>query len=178
MIEPDKIYFDMDGVLADFNRGVKELCGMDAAPQGDDWVPGCDEPMWERIRLVDHFYDRLEVMPGAREMFALIYARYGERCEVLSAIPKPKRGILTAGEDKIRWMRRWFPEGVVINIVMREDKPRYCKGKGSILIDDFKENVDSWEGNGGTGIHHISPEATILSLHKMGLLQAARMKIG
>ncbi len=24
----EKIYFDMDGVLADFERGVKEICGL------------------------------------------------------------------------------------------------------------------------------------------------------
>ena len=30
----EKIYFDMDGVLADFDRGVRELCGMEAFDQG------------------------------------------------------------------------------------------------------------------------------------------------
>ena len=27
-MEVEKIYFDMDGVLADFERGVKEICGL------------------------------------------------------------------------------------------------------------------------------------------------------
>ena len=31
----DKIYFDMDGVLADFDRGVKELCGFVPQSQND-----------------------------------------------------------------------------------------------------------------------------------------------
>ena len=62
--------------------------------------------MWDAIRKIDHFYDKLELMPGAKEMFGRIWDRYGERCEILTGIPKPERGILTAGEDKIRWMRR------------------------------------------------------------------------
>jgi len=28
----EKIYFDMDGVLADFAKGVRELCGMEPSP--------------------------------------------------------------------------------------------------------------------------------------------------
>lgn len=29
----EKIYFDMDGVLADFDRGIRELCHMDPLNQ-------------------------------------------------------------------------------------------------------------------------------------------------
>lgn len=31
----DKIYFDIDGVLADFERGVMEICGMMPPSQND-----------------------------------------------------------------------------------------------------------------------------------------------
>ena len=59
-----KIYFDMDGVLADFERGVKEMCGMEVPPQ-DPKYDSENDMMWERIRQVEHFYDRLKPMPGA-----------------------------------------------------------------------------------------------------------------
>ena len=64
-----KIFFDMDGVLADFDRGVREFCGRDPCSRGDDWQPGDDDEMWARIRKADHYYDRLELMPDAKEMF-------------------------------------------------------------------------------------------------------------
>ena len=101
-----KIYFDLDGVLADFDRGVHELCGMDAFSHEDDPSYNYDDAMWAEIKKVDHFYDKLELMPGARELFSDVYTKYGDRCEILSGIPKPRRGITTAGEDKISWVRR------------------------------------------------------------------------
>ena len=37
-----KIYLDMDGVLADFDSGVRELCGIEPPPQDERWQPGDD----------------------------------------------------------------------------------------------------------------------------------------
>ena len=165
-----KIFFDMDGVLADFDRGVKELCGLEPCSQGDDWQPGDDDEMWSRIREVGHYYDKLELMPGAKEMFDVIYGKYKDRCEILTGIPKPKRGIPTAGEDKIKWMRRMLSEDIVVNIVIREQKPEFCTGKDCILIDDLEGNIKEWEAEGGTGIRHVSPEETLRQLKEMGLL--------
>ena len=167
---PEKIYFDMDGVLADFDCGVIEFCGLPAPPPGKGWSIIGDDVMWAKVREIPHFYDRLEPMPGAKEMFDLVYDRFGERCEILSAVPRPERGIVGAKEDKIRWMRRHFPEQIVVNIVLRKEKPLFCKGKGSILIDDFSDNIRKWEKNGGTGICHKSPAETLAALRKMELL--------
>ena len=126
--------------------------------------------MWVKIKEVDHFYDKLDPLPGAKEMFNQIYSRYPEQCEILSGIPKPKRGILTAREDKISWVRRELSDDIPINIVLREEKPRYCAGKGCILIDDMKKTIKDWNNSGGTGIRHKSPENTLQLLMAMGLL--------
>ena len=47
----DKIYFDMDGVLADFNRGVAELCGI-APPLKQDEDPAYDDLMWAEVKKI------------------------------------------------------------------------------------------------------------------------------
>ena len=36
----DKIYFDIDGVLADFDKGVRPLCGMTPLPQSTSYPAG------------------------------------------------------------------------------------------------------------------------------------------
>lgn len=161
-----KIYFDMDGVLADFDRGVRELCGLESVPQ-DRERPGKDDAMWAAIRETGHFYDRLELMPGAKKMFDTVYGKYGERCEILTGIPKPRRGITTAGEDKISWVRRVLSRDIVVNIVFKEQKPEYCTGKDCILIDDLDRNIMSWESGGGTGILHKSAGETLLALKEL-----------
>ena len=169
-MEDVRIYFDMDGVLANFDRGVKDLCGMEPRDQNSKQDPEADDRMWAAIREVGHFYDKLELMPGAKEMFDRIYGKYGDRCEILTGIPKPKRGILTAEEDKKNWMKRMLSDRIKVNIVFREQKPKFCEGKHCVLIDDLKGNVEFWEEKGGTGILHESAEKTLAELEKRGLL--------
>lgn len=161
----EKIYLDMDGVLADFDRGLRELCGMDPS-QGKNRRAD----LWERVKTVGHFYDKLALMSGAKELFDAIYSEYGDRCEILTGVPKPDKGIPGAGEDKINWMRRMLSEDIKMNIVLREEKRNYRKGRGCILIDDLYDNIRVWNEYGGTGILHRSSEETLAELREMGVL--------
>ena len=53
LMKVEKIYFDMDGVLADFERGVKEICGLTPPSQNaKHHKPGEDDEMWEAIKAV------------------------------------------------------------------------------------------------------------------------------
>lgn len=162
----EKIYFDMDGVLADFDRGVEELAGIQKVKQGND-SPGADDTLWEAVRKVDRFYDRLEPIPGAIELFNTLYQRYGDKCEILSAIPKPHRNILTAKEDKLTWVKRLLPDGVVANIVYRAEKQEFAKSRGHILIDDYQINIDEWEQSGGSGILFENPESVLSQVKEL-----------
>ena len=171
MINVEKIYFDMDGVLADFERGVREICGLTPPSQNaKHHKPGEDDEMWEKIKQNLHFYDYLELMPGAKEMFDAVYGKYGDRCEILTGIPKPKREITYAAEDKIGWVRRLLSEDIKVNIVFREEKPQYCHGEGCILIDDMERNIRDWKALGGTGIVNVSADETMEQLRELGIL--------
>ena len=170
-MEVEKIYFDMDGVLADFERGVREICGIEPLDQNAKHrSQAADNEMWEAIKKTPHFYDYLELMPGAKEMFDAIYKKYGNKVEILTGIPKPKRGIVYAGEDKAKWTHRLLNPDIKVNIVFREDKPKYCTGKGCILIDDMERNIRDWNEMGGTGIQNINAEKTAEKLKELGIL--------
>ena len=166
-----KIYFDMDGVLADFGRGVRELCGLEPISQGAKNNDSAEEDrMWNAIKDSGHFYDKLELMPGAKELFDAIYKRYGDKCEILTGIPKPKRGIDSAGDDKKAWVKRLLSKDIKVNIVYREEKARFCTGKDCILIDDFDKNIREWEAMGGTGVLSICANETCTELEKLGII--------
>jgi len=161
-----KIYFDMDGVLADFDRGIRELCNIEPLDQAHKTEVD-DDKMWAAIKNVGHFYDNLEIMPGAKHMYNVIYNRYPGSCEILSGIPKSRRGIETAGEDKEKWAHRLIDRNINVNIVYREEKKNYVTGRDCILIDDLEKNIKEWETCGGTGILYKSPEETLQRLKEI-----------
>ena len=163
----EKIYFDMDGVLADFDRGVNELCHFDHGERSNRDKEK-EDAMWRAVSKVDHFYDRLPLINGALEMFKVISNAFPDLCEILSAAPKEKRGIVTAKEDKINWVKRILGQDIPVNIVTRAEKAEYAKGKGYVLIDDLKKNIEEWDEN-GSGILFENADEVILKLKELTL---------
>ncbi len=168
-IDVEKIYLDMDGVLADFSKGVQDFCGL-IPDEKQDETNGKDTLMWEEVKKVEHFYDKLDPMPGAVEMFEFLYGRFGEKCEILTGIPQARRGIKNAAEDKTKWVRRLLSETVVVNTVYKAEKKNFVKSENCILIDDLEQNINEWREAGGTGILHKNPAQTLEELRKLGVI--------
>ena len=159
----------MDGVLADFDRGVIELAN--AKPRNQlHSTPEEDKMLWDAIRKVDHFYNKLELMDNAKELFDLVYNKYQDKCEILTGIPKPHKNILNAAEDKIAWMHCMLSKDIVVNIVYKEQKKNFCTGPFCILIDDLETNINAWRQLGGTGILHKNAKDTISELKKLNII--------
>ncbi len=159
-----KIYIDMDGVLADFDDGIRRLCFMEPQPQNAIQSQEYEDEMWDRIRKVGHFYGKLQPMPGAVEMFKKLYETYGDKVEILTGIPKPERGIIDAASDKRKWVADLLSAQVVVHTVRRKDKKNYCKGKSYVLIDDYDKNTKEWDAMGGSVILYMDPEKALQEL--------------
>lgn len=146
-----KIYIDMDGVVADFDDGVKRLLNMEPQNQ-DNQTDEYQYLMWKGIREYGHFYLDLIPIDGSVEAFKKLYEKYGDSVEILTGCPKEKRGIIHAREDKVQWVNKYLSQNVKVNLVLREEKKKFVTGRDCILIDDYRINIDEWEANGGTGI--------------------------
>ena len=72
-----KIYFDLDGVLADFDCGVEEIAGINRNGANANSNVN-DDDMWLAIAKVPNFYSKLELMPRAKTLFDTVYKMYGE----------------------------------------------------------------------------------------------------
>lgn len=142
------VYFDMDGVLANF-RGYCDERNIKYNPDGvfDEAV---DTKMWAELNKNDHFYYNLPPIEGSVELFKDLSKDYN--CEILTAVPRPKWNIVNAAKDKIDWCKDYLGENVKVNICYRREKQQYAEGRNTILVDDLGKNIDEWERQGGYGI--------------------------
>jgi len=152
--ELPKIYCDMDGVIADFLKGSKEILGKDF-----------DDDLWDQLPL--DLYANLPKMSDADKLWKFI-SKYD--LHILTAYPSAKRGKIskTSQNDKVKWMKKTFnfPSNKV-NLVLRVEKQNYAK-EGTLLIDDMMKNVKEFAAKGGIGIHHTSAVSTIKQLKELG----------
>ena len=161
-----KIYFDMDGVIADFNKGIKELCGLEPMAQGDRDEERTTQ-MWSAVKAVPHFYLKLDPIPEGMELFSVLYDLRPDDVEILTAQPKPKRNIETAELDKRLWCEQYLPM-IPVNVSYRSEKQNYANG--NILIDDFDENIEEWESQGGTGILFTNKDEVLEKLKELNII--------
>ena len=134
------VYFDMDGVLADFNGGYQKLFGK---PPSDS---AKDDPNVSKLVGSD-FFSTLKKLPGADELINIAVKLFGS----YSICSSPLRNDHKNSElNKRYWIAKHLnpqPD----NIVITGKKDSYAKGK-NILIDDKPKNIIPWRERGGIGI--------------------------
>lgn len=161
-----KIYFDLDGVMANFEKACVETIGIHY------WDRTVDK-YWYILNKVPHFYYNLELLPNALDMFTRVYTKHGpEVVEVLTGCPIPTGELVTASEDKINWFHDFVNPNVKVNTVVGgKNKWKFLEeNPGSVLIDDYMRNIKQWIEHGGVGILHTDAPSTIAKLELLDLL--------
>lgn len=155
-----KIYLDVDGVFADFDKKLAEI-----APG----LPRMSNEIWGPISKIPNFFDTLELMEDSLELIDILK---DYDLEFLTALPRPTGYLHSADTDKRNWLRRNVSETIPINTVVGGvNKVQWLRANpGSILIDDYDRNIKLWEEYGGIGILFTSVPATIDKLIKRKIL--------
>jgi 5'-nucleotidase len=152
-----KIYLDMDGVIADFDRHYRELYKM--SPKEAD-----DKKAF--YKLFDHFiateqFAKLPMMQNAKLLLEFLNGT-GVPVEILSSTASEKRHDAIAPQ-KTEWLLKHgihYP----INFVPGKRLKRTFAKPEHLLIDDTSVNIDQWRENGGIGILHKDALTTIDTL--------------
>ena len=139
-----RLFLDLDGVLADFDRGTRRLLGMSweefQALHGR-------AAFWKRLATAPNFYGTLPAMPDARLLFDTVEHL---KPSILTGLPIGK----WAAPQKIEWAASHFP-GVPIITCMARDKHKHMSA-GDVLVDDRINHRPAYEEAGVVFIHHKS----------------------
>jgi hypothetical protein len=149
-----KLFLDLDGVLADFDRGVEAITGK----RPDELATST---MWRALARHGDFFGALEMMADAQHLW--------DFCEpydptILTGLPRGD----WAEPQKRRWVANMLGRDVDVITCWSRDKPRWS-GPGHVLVDDRKSLREPWEAKGGVFILHVDAERTIEKLQALGL---------
>ena len=160
-----KIYVDMDGVVADFDKRFRDLSGMNP---NDYEAKNGKNAFWDFID-VKHKLAFWVGIPPMQDAQRLIDYVSKHDYEMLTAPSIKKESLMGKG----LWIRNWakkglFPSKPKVNYKSAKNKHHFA-APNHILIDDKQSTIDSWNAAGGVGILHTSASNTINQLKKLGI---------
>ena len=148
-----KLFLDLDGVLADFDRGVRAVTG--SRPEDLALTT-----MWASLARAPRFFETLAFMEDAEALWRFCAPHHPT---ILTGLPLGA----WAPEQKRRWVARMLGAHVPVVTCMSRQKPRWS-GAGHVLVDDRVSAREGWERKGGVFVHHVSAERSIAALRELG----------
>ena len=186
-----KIFCDLDGVLADFDSGVKSLFN---GRSPDNLAPGT---MWGRISSTPNFYTNLPWTSDSQTLWNTLLEELPCPPDILTGVPRNYQ----SRAQKFEWCRRELVSaetnnhavnhvdmagkryihevvsgrkrnnGNVINVITCWSKNKHEESRENhVLIDDRLALREAWEESGGIFVHHTSTVRTLEVLRERGII--------
>jgi len=150
-----RLFLDADGVLADFDEGVRQLLGME--PRAFEAKHGRGA-FWKRLANAKDFYATLPEMADARVLFDAVKHL---KPTILTGLPLGN----WAAPQKVKWAAEHFP-GVPIVTCLARDKHKHMKA-GDVLVDDRENHRSAYESAGVLFVHHKNAADSVRQLAKI-----------
>lgn len=158
-----QLFVDLDGVLADFDAGVKRAAGL---------LPGelHASRMWPILAKTPGFYDKLPWMSDGRELWA---ALRNFSPAILTGLPSGK----WAEAQKRSWCARELGPSVPVITGLSREKTELAyswmeehdiTNKVPVLVDDRLKLKERWEDYGGIFIYHLNAQSSLADLKELG----------
>lgn len=160
-----KVFLDLDDTLADTSKEIENKFnyknyGINSPIREKNIKLIKDLWIWNHIKNNPEFWINLPKKSIADEIYeeALKIAKTTKNIYILTALPKlifKKESVKfnIAAENKIKWVKKNFPEIPKENIIVVHaiDKKKYAieNNISHILFDDSTKNVNSWKNSGG-----------------------------
>lgn len=150
-----RIYVDLDGVLADFDKHFENIYGVH--PRTYEDTHGTKN-FWDTIFKTEEYFFNIPPFSHHKEMWDFVVTHF-DHVSILSS-PSSSNTELTK-DQKRRWCNKHLcmPCGSHVPAIFRSDKHVYADAR-SILIDDYPKKIKAWKNAGGIAIHHTSWDET------------------
>jgi hypothetical protein len=154
-----KVFCDLDGVLVNFDKGVKDITG-----QYPKEIP--EEELREKLRINclsgTNFWEHLDWQPGGKAIWEAIEPF---NPIILTGIHRGELGDICA-EGKRKWCANHLGSNVEVITTFSKDKKNWAS-ENCVLIDDRKNNIRLWKKNGGIGIRVRDPEIALQEIQTL-----------
>ena len=154
-----QLFLDLDGVLADFERGVKRSIGRYPHQLSAS-------RMWNQLRRTKDFFTHLPWTPDGRELWE---ATQHHNPPIHTGLPHDGDW---AAQQKREWCTRELGEDVTIITCLARHKideafTYLTSNQIPILIDDRTTHQKAWEAQGGIYIVHRSTQESLAELARI-----------
>lgn len=171
MFQQIVVFLDLDGVLVDLNKGLKDQFGFEFPKERTEENRKIIHDMWYDIAKNNpRFWSNL---PPTDDCYSIYNAAKSidPNLHILSATPEPFTGIydIACRNEKVSWV--WNKLGYLqaTRAIITKSKLKQnhmVPDKINILVDDHPGNIERWIAAGGVGIHHTNLENTLKELSK------------
>ncbi len=153
-----ELFVDLDGVLVDFDEGVKRITGSYPSELSS-------RRMWTQLARTPGFYEHLDWTPDGRELWNAVRELSPT---ILTGLPMGR----WAEPQKRAWCARELGEDVPVITCLSRHKAKRAREvtparKTPVLIDDRERIREAWEEIGGIFIHHTDAASSIARVHEV-----------
>ena len=168
------LYLDMDGVVADFNSGLR---GRGVVNDQDfihlpkeQWTPSQIDLDRQVREVMDdmQFWAEIPPFPFVQHFYDSVLRLSPYKVKFLTAAPNNfvKREQLSVVKRVWLWRHlKVHPADVIV--CLRSEKQRFAKSNADVLVDDSRANCEEFAAAGGRSVFHESFLPTLQELRKI-----------